>query len=476
MSAPTTTSLLDLAYNVNHFRQMGHELIDLLANQLEKSLNREDEVIPFRTPAEELAFWQEQLNKKTSPSETFQAILDHSTKVHHPGYMGHQIGVPALIAPFGGLLSDVLANGTGVFEMGMASNGLERLITDWLCRKVGYAAGAGFMTSGGTLANLTAMLAARKAKAPTEVWEEGHHEKLAIMVSAEAHYCIDRAARIMGMGTEGIIKVPVDRQFKIRTDLLEPMLQQAKDKGLTVIAVAGCAGSTATGSYDDLQALARFSHKHNLWFHVDGAHGGAVVCSEVHKHLVQGIQEADTIAIDFHKMMMSPALTTALLFKREEDPFKTFQQRAQYLWDSEQSYEWYHSGKRTFECTKLMLSVRVYLILTTYGEQIFGESVERLHATAKTFAAMLEEHPSFELLLQPEANIVNFRYVREDFQDLDRVNAHIRQQLVENKQHYIVQTTIQGKRYLRTALMNPFTNENDLRDLLKELASLGDQC
>ncbi|MEM8898249.1 MAG: pyridoxal-dependent decarboxylase [Bacteroidota bacterium] len=471
----TTTSVLQQAYDVNSFRKMGHALIDLLADQLEKSTQGEDEVIPYRTPEEELAFWQADLQSGGDPVKTFQSILDHSAKVHNPRCMGHQIAAPALISPFGGLLSDVLANGTGVFEMGMASNGLERLITDWLCQKIGYESGAGFMTSGGTLANLTAMLAARKAKAPTVVWEEGHSDKLALMVSEEAHYCIDRAARIMGMGTEGIIKVPVDTEFKIRTDLLEPMLEEAKAKGLTVIAMVGCAGSTATGSYDDLEALAEFSHKHDLWLHVDGAHGGAVVCSDTHKLLVKGIEQADTVVIDFHKMMMTPALTTALLFKREEDPFKTFQQRAQYLWDSEQSLEWYHSGKRTFECTKLMLSIKVYLILKTYGEQIFGESVDQLHATAQTFADILEGHPSFELCIRPEANIVNFRFVKEGVKDLNQLNGQIRQALVENKQYYIVQTTINEKKYLRTSLMNPLTSEKELRGLLDELERLGNQ-
>ena len=159
-------------------------------------------------------------------------------------------------------MTDLLSNGTGVYEMGMASNAIERVVVEVLAEKIGYdQEAAGFLTSGGSLANLTALLAARKAKASNEVWEEGHGAKLAVMVSAEAHYCIDRAARILGMGSEGIIKVPVDEHFKIRIDLLEEYYSQAQEQGFEVIALIGCASTTATGSYDDLEGLADFAEK-----------------------------------------------------------------------------------------------------------------------------------------------------------------------------------------------------------------------
>ncbi len=375
------------AFHPDNFRTIGHQLIDLLADQLDEVQNNPSKpVLPYRQPDEELAFWQNDFSKKEEPIALFKNILAHSIYVHHPHYMGHQVAVPALIGSLAGLISDVMSNGTGVYEMGMASNALEKIIAEWLAKKIGYEKEAGgFLTSGGTLANLTAMLAARKAKAPSPVWENGHEGKLAIMVSEEAHYCIDRAARIMGLGSEGIIKIPVDEQFKIRTDLLEHYYQQTQSAGRQVIAIIGCASSTATGSFDNLDALADFAKQHDLWYHIDGAHGGGVVFSDTYRHLAKGIHRADSVVIDFHKMLLTPALNTALIFKDSQNTYKTFQQRAQYLWEAEQAEEWYHSGKRTFECTKFMMSIKVYAILKTHGEEIFGQNIDRLFALGKSF-------------------------------------------------------------------------------------------
>ena len=406
--------------------------------------------------------------------EFFQRVLDHSIQLQHPHYLVHQVSVPALISGLAGMVSDILSNGMAVYEMGMAANAIERVVTDFTARKIGFPATAnGVITSGGTLANLTALLAARRAKAPSAVWETGHHERLAVMVSEEAHYCIDRAARILGMGREGIIKIPVDDRFKIRTDLLETHYQAALDQGLTVIAVIGCAGSTATGSYDDLVALADFCERHQLWYHVDGAHGGAVVFSDQYRHLCRGMERADTVVIDYHKMLLAPALNTALLFKNGRQAYDTFAQQAQYLWEAEQAPAWFESGKRTFECTKLMLATKVYAILRTYGEAVFAENIDRLYGQAQVFADLITAHPDFELAVAPEANIVNFRHTAHPRAEWDRHNGQLRQDLIQSGDYYIVQTVIKGERFLRATVMNPRTEEGVFRGLLARLGGRG---
>lgn len=466
---------LKKAYSTSEFREIGHQLVDLMADHIENiQLNREEQVLRYRTPDEELAFWQKDfLAEEKDIMSFFQNVLDHSIQLHHPRYMGHQVSVPALVSSLAGMVSDLLSNGTGVYEMGMAANAIEKVITDFTAQKIGYNSAAnGFLTSGGTLANLTALLAARKAKAPNPVWEEGHQERLAVMVSEQAHYCIDRAARIMGLGSEGIIKVPTDDQFKIKADVLEEYLANAKEKGLTVIAIIGCACSTSTGSYDDLGALANFALKHELWLHVDGAHGGAVVFSEQYKRLVKGIERADSVVIDFHKMLMTPALNTALVFKNGQDAYKTFAQKAEYLWEAEQAQEWYHSGKRTFECTKLMMSIKVYAIIKANGVGVFAENVDRLYTQARQFAAIIDKHPKFELALKPESNIINFRFIDANSSEWDLINAKILREIISKGQFYIVQTVIRGKRYLRISLMNPQTTTDDLKQLLTTIIDL----
>lgn len=460
-------TLQDL-YSPVDFRKQGHQLVDLLADYLEKAQNRSDlKAIPYRSADDSLAYWQADFEAGVNPdpSHLFADVVAHSTHLHHPRYMGHQVGVVAPITALASMVSALLNNGMAVYEMGLVSNPLEKIVTDLLAKHIGYNNNSnGFLTSGGTLANLTALLAARAKY--TEVWNEGSSEKLAVMVSEEAHYCIDRAARIMGLGQDGIIKIPVDERFKMRTELLEEYFQIAKNQGFKVIAIVGSACSTATGSYDDLRAIGAFAQKHQLWFHVDGAHGGAVVYSDKYKYLVEGIQLADSVVIDYHKMLMIPALATALIFRNGQDAYQTFHQKAQYLWANQTSEDWFNSGKRTFECTKYMMALKVYALIKTYGEGVFGQYIDYLHDLSRKFAEILNNHPDFELAHQPESNIVCF-----GVKDSSR-NAEIRKKLLEKGDFYVVQTTIKDQPYLRVSLMNPLTTEHDLKDLMEEITKL----
>lgn len=466
--------MLTHAYSADAFRTNGHQLVDLLADYLDQLESRQlDTVIPYRSADDNLAFWRRDFAQGPGDIHAFfRTVIEQSNHLHHPRYMGHQVSPPLPLAAVADLLTSLLNNGMAVYEMGLVSNPLERIISELLAQRIGFDEHAsGLLTSGGTLANLTALLTARATKAPGDVWQEGSQERLAVMVSSEAHYCIDRAARIMGFGDKGIIKLPVNERFQMRTDLLEQYYQQATASGLTVIAVVGSACSTSTGAYDDLSAIADFCEKHNLWLHVDGAHGGAVVFSEKYKHLVDGIDRADSVTIDWHKMLMTPALATSLIFRRNENSFRTFHQQAQYLWASDAD-DWFNSGKRTFECTKLMMSVKIYTLLKAYGEAIFAENVDTLHELARQFALRIRQHPNLELAVEPQSNIVCFRYINAPGTDLNQLNTAIRQQLLHDGRFYIVQTTLHGEVYLRVSLMNPLTTLADLDALLSLIGSL----
>lgn len=465
---------LKSAYNPDAFRQQAHELVDQLADYLEKVQMQPNDVlaIPFEEPESTYEYWKEDYETgKADISDFYEKVIEKSVHIHHPRYMGHQVSPPLPIAAASSMLTALLNNGMAVYEMGLVSNPLERIISELLARRIGYGEKAGgLLTSGGTLANLTALLAARGNK--TKVWSEGNDKKLAVMVSEEAHYCIDRAARIMGMGTEGIIKIPSNEKFQLRIDLLEEYLQNAENAGFEVICMVGSACSTSTGSYDDLNAMADFAEKHNIWFHVDGAHGAAVVFSEDYKFLISGIRRADSMILDWHKMLMVPALATSLIFKRNGDSYRTFQQKAQYLWDNQDSEDWFNSGKRTFECTKLMMSVKVYSIIKMYGEEIFTENVNYLYTLARQFANIIQKESDFELAVEPQSNIVCFRYTKTEEDSLNALNSTIRQQLLINGRFYIVQTTLNDEVYLRVSLMNALTTEADLRELLKEIGQI----
>ncbi len=470
-------NILKEVYSPETFREQGHALIDVLANHLTNSLHEKNtRVIQWNSPEDEKNYWSD-FYKKGALAQFFPEVLNHTTHVHHPKYIGHQVCAPAPQAALAGLVSSFLNNGMAVYEMGMAPTAIERIVTDLLAKKLGFKDKArGFLTSGGTLANLTALLSARKAKAAPDVWNEGNSSQLGIMVSAEAHYCVDRAARIMGLGTEGIIKVPVTNDFSLDTALLEKYYSDAQKKGIEVFAVVGSAPSTATGIYDDLTAISKFCIAKDIWFHVDGAHGGAAIFSEKYKHTVQGIEMADSVVIDGHKMMMMSTITTALIFRDGIHSYSTFSQHADYLLQQSDDEDWYNLAKQTFECTKTMMSLQWFLLLKSYGEAVFDQNVTTLYDLGQDFGHKIDKDPKLQLAVNPMSNIVCFRYVdqRVSQNQLDEINQRIRQELLKEGNFYIVQTKIKGIQFLRTTIMNPFTTMDHLEELLTLIKQKGD--
>lgn len=464
-----STPLLDKAYDSALFKKEGEVLVAQIANYLENTISgSNDSVINWTEPDDEYAFWKHFVTQDHTTTTFFKTVLDRSIHTHHPKYIGHQISPTVPVSALATLLSAQLNNGAAVYEMGAAATALERLVIELFAQKIGYNNGDGFLTSGGTLANLTALLAARRAKASTDIWNDGHDKKLAILVSEEAHYCVDRSARIMGLGTEGIIKIPVNDVYQINTDLLDAYYKLATDNGFEVIAIVGSAPSTSTGVYDDLDAISAFAKAENIWFHVDAAHGGAAIFSDTYKHLLKGAQKADSIIIDGHKMMGTSAITTAVLFKESTSSYATFEQKAQYLWEKNDDPEWFNLAKRTFECTKSMMSLRFYAIINAYGTQFFDDFVTTLYDAAKNFGTYIKSQPDFELALDPISNIVCFRYTGIQG-DVNSINQKIRRTILEDGEFYIVATTLRGNYYLRTTFMNPFTTTTHKEQLLHKI-------
>ncbi len=469
-----STPLLHKAYDSRLFSEQGSDLVQQISNYLAKNISGDaPRMNAWVDPQEEYAFWKSYTKENHPTPSFFETVLKRSIHTHHPQYIGHQVAPTVPVSALATLLSAQLNNGMAVYEMGQASSAIERVVIEFFTETIGWTNGDGFLTSGGTLANLTALLAARKAKASSDVWNEGHDRKLAIMVSEEAHYCVDRSARIMGLGEAGIIKVPVGADYKIRLDLLQTYYDQAIQDGFEVIAMIGSAPSTSTGIYDDLEGVSAFAKANNLWFHVDGAHGGAAIFSEKYKHLVNGITEADSVIIDGHKMMGTSSITTAVLFKNTADSYATFSQKAQYLWEQNDDPDWYNYAKRTFECTKSMMSVRFYAILNAYGVAFFDDFVTTLYDSGHAFSETLKQHPEFEIALEAQSNIVCFRYTAGiPKAQIEAVNKAIRKQLLEEGEFYIVSTVLKGEMWLRTTFMNPFTTEIHTQKLIEKIKTI----
>ncbi|MFD0861375.1 pyridoxal phosphate-dependent decarboxylase family protein [Sungkyunkwania multivorans] len=470
------THTLAEAYNADRFRNEGHQLIDILSDYLEgATTGNHQKVIDYQSPEDELAFWNDFLHKKTASSDLFSEVLKRITQTHHPKCIGHQVSPTVPISALATLQSALLNNGMAVYEMGMAPTAMERIVIETINKAIGFDdSSGGFLTSGGTLGNLTALLCARNVMSKNDSWNEGLQEKLAIMVSEEAHYCVTRAVKIMGLGEDGIVKVPVDEKFVMDTAQLQKCYDAALKKGYKVIAVVGSAPSTSTGMYDNLSDIASFCKQHQLWFHVDAAHGGAAIFSAKYRSLLKGIKYADSVVIDGHKMMATSSITTALLFKENKNSYKTFTQKAQYLWGREEE-DWYNMARRTFECTKSMMSLRFYAIINAYGTDFFSDYVNTLYDSAKRFAKMIEEQQDFELLLTPDSNIVCFRYTNTDMEERNAFNKKLREHLLYDGAYYIVETTINEQHYLRVTVMNPFTQRPHFQQLLDKIIDIANQ-
>jgi len=469
-------NLLKSIYSPEEFEKNASKLSKEIKNHLQKTTTaKATKTLNWNEPEKELDFWKTFLENGKN-EDFFSEVVKRTTHTHHPKYVGHQVSAPAPITLLTAMASALLNNGMAVYEMGMAPSAIEKVVTDHLCEKIGYTSNyGGLLTSGGTLANLTALLSARKAKIAHDVWNEGYSEPLGIMVCEQAHYCIDRAAKIMGLGEKGIIKVPAQNNFSMDTSALEESYQKAVSAGIKIFAIVGSAPSTATGAYDDLITISKFAKEKDLWFHVDGAHGGAAIYSDKYKHLLTGISASDSVVIDGHKMMLMPTITTALLFKNKVHAQHTFSQKADYLLSDIEEEDWINSGKKTFECTKTMMCMHWYILLKIYGQEVFNQFVTRQYDLAKDFEKLLSIDANFELASSPMSNIVCFRFIEEHYTDrqLNQINMNIRQELLEEGEFYLVQTKLNEKSFLRTSLMNPFTTIDHLELLTSKIKNKG---
>ena len=458
------------AYDPERFRADGHALVDALADQLARWQRREGAVLPWRDPATAKEVWA------AEPPRGFvddlARIARASTGIVNPRCMAHQVAPPLPQAALAELVSAILNNGMAVYEMGPASVPIELLVIEWMCKMLGMPAGAGgVLTSGGSLGNLTALLAMRQARAGANVWRDGVKAPLAVLVSQDAHYSVSRTLSIMGLGEAGAIRVPLDAKHRMTAEAVRKAIAAANHP--RILGIVAAAGSTATGAFDPLDELADVAAEHQLWLHVDAAHGGGVALSAKHRHKLRGIERADSVVWDAHKLLMMPALVTAVIFKRESHAYDAFAQQASYLFAGTRPEEtWWDLGQRTLECTKRAMSIELWTALRSRGEGWFGEVVDRQHALAAELAAKIGASSDFELALQPESNIVCYRHRPQGVGDLDAHNRALRKRVVEDGTFYIVGTQLPSGYHLRSTLMNPLTESRDLDELLDHLRAL----
>lgn len=474
-------------FDGNTFRSIGHAVIDLLADYLDKNLQGTGDVLDWQAPQEAIQRWQQPIpNQPTLAPEGFitalqDEVLASTLHIHHPHNMGHQVAPPLPVAALCDLVAALTNQAMAVYETGPSATLIERQVIQWLGELIGWQHAEGVLTSGGAQANLTALLAARQVQAGKlqtgwDVWQQGVSpgKPLCILVSEHAHYSVSRAAGIMGLGTDAVVKVATDDQGRMQMAALETAWQQCLAEGRAVFAVAANAGSTPTGSIDPLAEIGRFCRDKALWFHVDGAHGASALLSSKHRQALRGIELADSVVWDGHKLLYMPATVSAVLFREPQHSYAAFAQQASYLFHGDShTAERYNTSYRTLECTKRMMGLKLWAAFSLYGAERLGQLVDTVFESARLFAEKLNAANDFELLMHPQTNILCFRHIPAALSDIS-LNIHqaeVRRGIVQDGLFHLTQVELQGKLWLRTTIMNPLTEEAELAALISAIRS-----
>jgi L-2,4-diaminobutyrate decarboxylase len=480
------TGALAAADDAQALRDAGHVLIERMADYLAHV--EELPVSTTRTPAEIAARFAEPLPRAGRPAdevwdETWRLVAEDSIHLAHPMYMGHQVAPPLPHAVLADALVSLLNQSVAVREMSPTGTYVEAQVVRWLSALLGYGTQSdGTLVSGGSAANLTALLAAREARFPG-CWSAGtartaDAERAVLLVSPHAHYSIERAAGILGLGSDAVIAV-AERDGRMDPAALADAISALRREGRVPLGVVATAGSTATGLFDALDEIADVCEREGVWLHVDGAHGASFLLSERLRSRVRGIERADSVAWDPHKMMFLPISTGAIFVRERRWLDAAFQQSAPYLFHlrpgEERSMD---SGRRTLQCSRRFDALKLWLCLRHYGADHFGALVERTVENTESLYGKLRAAPDFEAMHAPESNILCFRHLPEHLQGaddeaVDMYQAELRERYNASGRGWITTTVLGGRRVLRVTLMNPHTADEHLDRLLEGLRVVG---
>lgn len=455
-------------WSTEEFEQAGHAAIERLASYVDASQRAAHPAIAQPSIEENAAALglRELVRGGGMDGEHFAEFLteylQRTTSLHHPGSLAHQVACPDIPAALADLIHGTINNPAAIYEMGAANASTEFVVLEWMLEKVGWspAESAGVLTHGGSLANLTALLAARARIAP-DAWTHGTPPDLAVLAPPSVHYSIRRAVSILGLGEEAVCELEVDELERIRVDRLEDALERAHAAGRRPMAVVAASCATATGLHDDLSGIADFCERHGIWLHVDAAHGASALLSPKHRRLLAGVERADSLIWDAHKMLRTSSLCAAVLMRREGDFREAFHQKASYLFYDEQESVGVDFIERSVECTKGGLGLKLFLNLAWRGERGLGDYAADCYDKTLRFHELIARRPGFECPYLPESNILCFRRGK----DPDRQVA-IRDRLIAGGDFHLSSAEIDGERFLRIVVTAPATDDQTIERLL----------
>jgi len=414
-------------------------------------------------------------------AETMRTVIANSVFVGDPNTIAHLHCQPLLSALAAEVVISALNQSMDSFDQAPIATVIEQQMIQWLCREAGFSSsGGGTFTTGGSQSNYMGLLLARDACVNRHwdwsVQKMGLPPKarlLRIFCSDVAHFTVEKSAAQLGLGTEAVVRIEVDEHFRMKPPVLRESLHKAVAEGLRPMAVVATAGTTDFGSVDPLREIADISHEWDAWLHVDAAYGGALLFSAQHRNKISGIEFADSITVDFHKLFWQPIPCSAFLLG-EARHFETIKLHADYL--NPESHE--EGGIPNLVTTSLLTSrrfdaLKLWISFQALGREKFGAMIDRIVALAEHAANVIRGMTQLELVCKPQLSTVVFRYVPSKVWDANSFNFELRQASFNEGIAVVGHTRVRGMQWLKFTCMNPATSERQIGALIQAIVERG---
>src|ERR1700741_78354 len=445
-------------------------------------------VTPEATPAELEKLFDEPLPEQGIAMEhileRFRAdIAPNAMGVPSPKYFGQFNPTPLPIGVWADALSSMLNQNEGAWRNGPTSAMIEARVIRWLCDLLNYGAKSfGTLASGGSEANLIALKCARDSVA-AGIKDRGvrtAQSDLIIYASEQCHYSIDKSADILGLGREGLRKIPTDERFHIRVDALRDPIARDREAGLLPCGIVGVAGSTSTGVIDPLEELAAIARENRCWYHIDAAYGGPLAFSPKYKHMLNGIEQADSITFDPHKWMFVPFACGAVLVREGGRVLRdAFDMTPEYLSEdrggADVEFDFFRYGQMG---TRRFNSLKLWMAIKFMGREGYAKTVEHQIELTKYLANRIDALGDFQLVGEIETAVSCFRFQpKPDLGGpvMDRLQQRLQQVIERSGEAWLTTTVLHGRRALRVNINSFLTEKRHVDDLVNLLKRSGEK-